>query len=108
MTSVSIVSRFGRAKYGTVPVWIDPVQGHFDNLANAVFVDMVHGVCRNIMVPKKLFLSRIYIAQSNIRNSVGSKALGDLSMSLNEGDITQDRESGRSRAKPMRNDTGIP
>src|SRR5438132_321402 len=82
MTSVSIVSRSGRAKYGTVPVWIDPVQGHFDNLANAVFVDMVHGVCRNIMVPKKLFLSRIYVAQSNIRNSVGSKALGDLSMSL--------------------------
>jgi hypothetical protein len=82
MTSVSIVSSFGGAKYGTVPVWIDPVQGHFDNLANAVFVDMVHGVRGNIMVPKNLFLPGIYVAQSNIRNSVGSKALGYLSMSL--------------------------
>lgn len=70
-------------KYRSVSVGVNSVQGHFDDFADAVFVNVIHGVGGDMIVPENFFLTWIYVAQSNVRDSIWPKAFGDLTIRWN-------------------------
>jgi len=47
--------------YGSISIRIDLVQGHLDDFANTVFIDVVHGECCDIMLAKNLLFVWIYV-----------------------------------------------
>ena len=77
-------------------VRIDMVQGHLDDLTDAVLVDLVHRECLDVVLFEDLFFGLVNVAQADVDEAVGFQNRFDPGVFFNLGAEAQEESNGHA------------